>query len=103
MQRGNNRHAVFFRPSDYRWYLAKLFESAARYHVAVHAFVCMTNHVHLLATPDEADGVSRMMQRLGMLYTASANRRYKRTGSLWEGRFKSSLVESERYCLPGPG
>jgi putative transposase len=99
VQRGNNRQAVFFHPSDFRWYLEKLFESAARYDVAIHAFVLMTNHVHLLATPDAADGVSRMMQRLGMLYAASINNLYNRSGSLWEGRFKSSLVESDRYCL----
>jgi putative transposase len=99
VQRGNNRQTVFFHQSGYSFYLDKLFESANRYGVSVHAFVCMTNHVHILATPVEKDGISQMMQRLGSLYTASANALYDRTGSLWEGRFKSSLIDSDRYCL----
>lgn len=99
VQRGNNRQAVFFDLSNYGAYLETLFESAGRYDVSVHAFVCMTNHVHLLVTPWEADSASRMMQRLGSTYTAGINAAYQRTGSLWEGRFKSSLVDSERYVL----
>lgn len=99
VQRGNNRQAVFFREPDYDAYLDTLFESALRYDVSVHAYVCMTNHVHLLVTPWEGCGVSRMMQRLGATYTAGINAVYRRSGSLWEGRFKSSLVDSERYLL----
>jgi len=99
VQRGNNRQDVFFHRSGYTYYLKKLFESAKLYEVSVHAFVCMTNHVHILATPAEKNGVSRMMQRLGSIYAASANALFHRTGSLWEGRFKSSLIDSDRYCL----
>jgi putative transposase len=99
VQRGNNRQAVFFHETDYVAYLDLLFESAARCEVSVHAFVCMTNHVHILLTPWEDNAASRMMQRLGALYAASINAVYRRTGSLWEGRFKSSLVDSQRYVL----
>lgn len=99
VQRGNNRQAVFFHPADYRFYLDTLFDSAARYGVSVHAFVCMTNHVHLLVTPWDEQALSRTMQRLGSMYTATVNRRHGRTGSLWDGRFKSSLVDSERYLM----
>ena len=99
VQRGNNRQAVFFHDTDYVAYLELLFDSAERYDVSVHAFVCMSNHVHILLTPWSKDAASRMMQRLGASYTARVNSIYQRTGSLWEGRFKSSLVDSERYVL----
>jgi putative transposase len=99
VQRGNNRQACFFHPANYALYLETMFESAARYRVDIHAYVLMTNHVHVLATPVEKWGVSRMMQLLGATYVAYINARCGRTGALWEGRYKSSLVESERYCL----
>lgn len=99
VQRGNNRQACFFHPSDYHFYLESLFVCATRFQVDVHAYVLMTKHVHLLVTPSEKLGVSRMMQLLGATYVADINALYRRTGSLWEGRFKSSLVESEKYCL----
>jgi putative transposase len=99
VQRGNNRQAVFFDHSNYVSYLDLLFESAERYEVSVHAFVCMTNHVHMLLTPWDEASASRTIQRLGAMYTARINLAYRRTGSLWEGRFKSSLVDSERYVL----
>jgi REP element-mobilizing transposase RayT len=101
VQRGNNRQACFFHPSDYALYLKTLFASAARCQVHIHAYLLMTNHVHLLATPAEKCSVSRMMQLLGATYVANINARYKRTGSLWEGRYKSSLdperVEEMRF------
>jgi putative transposase len=99
VQRGNNRQACFFHPSDYAFYLETVFACAARYQVDIHAYVLMTNHAHLLATPTRKWGVSRMMQLLGATYVANINALYQRTGTLWEGRYKSSLVESERYCL----
>jgi len=99
VQRGNNRQACFFHEADYSFYLQSLFACAARYHVAVHAYVLMTNHVHILATPADKSGVSRMMQLLGAIYVTNINATYRRTGSLWEGRFKSSLVDSGSYCL----
>jgi len=99
VQRGNNRQAVFFNDSNYIHYLNTLFESAEKYDVSVHAYVCMTNHVHILMTPGNACSASRMMQRLGASYAAGMNSVYERTGSLWEGRFKSSLVDTKRYLL----
>lgn len=99
VQRGNNRQVCFFHPSDNAFYLETLFACAARYRVDIHAYVLMTNHVHLLATPAGKSDMSRMMQLLGATYAVRINTRYQRTGSLWEGRYKSSLVESERYCL----
>jgi putative transposase len=99
VQRGNNRQAVFFHDADCIAWLDALFESALRYDVSIHAWVCMTNHVHLLVTPWDEGAASRMMQRLGSTYTTGINATYRRSGSLWEGRFKSSLVDSERYVL----
>lgn len=84
VQRGNNRQAIFFDDVDFVSYLDLLFESAARYDVSVHAFVCMTNHVHLLLTPWDDGSASSMMQRLGALYTVGINSVYHRTGSLWK-------------------
>jgi putative transposase len=74
-------------------------ESAIRYGCSVHAYVLMTNHVHLLVTPSSAGAVSRMMQWLGRQYVGYINGRYRRTGTLWEGRYKSCLVDTERYLL----
>ena len=99
VQRGNDRQPCFYVEDDYRRYLAGLRESAIRYGCAVHAYVLMTNHVHLLVTPSSAGAVSRMMQWLGRQYVGYINGRYKRTGTLWEGRYKSCLVDSERYLL----
>lgn len=99
IQRGNNRTTCFFNPADYTFYLASLGEAAQKAHCAVHAYVLMTNHVHLLVTAEVPGGLSLMMQSLGRRYVRYINRLYNRTGTLWEGRFKSSLVESERYFL----
>ena len=99
VQRGNNRQVVFFTDADYAFYLDTLFDSAARCDVSVHAYVCMTNHVHLLITPGLEGSASKLMQRLGSLYTANVNSLYQRTGSLWEGSFKSSLIDSGQYLL----
>ena len=82
---------------DYRSYLAALSETSREYRVDVHAFVLMTNHVHLLATPREENGISRMMQQLGRKYVSYFNKAHDRTGTLWEGRFKSSVVASSAY------
>ena len=65
----------------------------------MHAYVLMTNHVHLLITPEFAQGVSLVMRDLGRDYVRQINKAYRRTGTMWEGRFKSSLVDSENYCL----
>ncbi|RDE22355.1 transposase [Motiliproteus coralliicola] len=97
--RGNNRQAVFVTDEDYRFYLEKLVELCERYRCAIHAYVLMTNHVHLLVTPDTKDGLGRLMQGMGRYYVRYFNHCYRRTGALWEGRFKSAPVDSERYLL----
>lgn len=99
IQRGNNRDACFFDERDYAFYLSELKGSAERFGVAIHAFVLMTNHVHLLVTPDSADSCGKMMQSLGRKYVGYINRVYRRSGTLWEGRYKSTLVDSDRYSL----
>ena len=99
IQRGNNREPCFYAEEDYRRYLNDLHESAIKYNCCIHAYVLMTNHVHLLVTPMESQGVSRMMQALGRRYVRYINNTYKRTGTLWEGRYKSSLIDSENYLL----
>lgn len=97
VQRGNNRAVCFYCDADYAFYLQKLKEASEKYCVSVHAFVLMTNHIHLLVTPTDESGVSRMMQSLGRNYVRYINLMYQRTGTLWEGRFKSSLVASDHY------
>ena len=99
IQRGNNRQACFFAEEDYAFYLDKLYKSSEKYQVAIHAFVLMTNHVHLLATPSEASSISLMMQSVSRSYVGYVNHTYHRTGTLWEGRYKSTLVDSEEYLL----
>ena len=99
IQRGNNKQPCFFEKQDYKVYLIKLKEYAEKYNVAVHAFVLMTNHVHLLMTPSTNNGVSKLMQSLGRYYVRYFNHTYQRTGTLWEGRFKSSLIDSDNYFL----
>ena len=99
IQRGNNRQACFFGDDDYRIYLDKLKEYSQKYQVAIHAYVLMTNHVHLLMTPSTEKGVSQLMQSLGRYYVRYVNQTYKRSGTLWEGRYKSTLVSDEQYFL----
>ena len=99
MARGNNRQAVFMDDLDRRDWLALLRAQAAAHRVAVHAYVLMDNHVHLLVTPQTQDGPSRMMQAIGRLYVRGFNRRHGRTGALWEGRYRSTLIEGERHLL----
>lgn len=99
VQRGNNRCACFITDADRAAYLARLRELCLRHSVAVHAFVLMSNHVHLLATPACADGISRLMHGLGSWYVRHFNRSHERSGTLWEGRFWSSVIQCPRYLL----
>lgn len=99
IQRGNNRSVCFASDDDYIAYAHWLKEGAEKYGIAVHAWVLMTNHVHLLVTPSEDNTVSMLMQYLGRYYVRRFNFTYKRTGTLWEGRYKSSLVDSNRYVV----
>jgi len=98
-QRGNNRQACFIDDLDRKTYLDLLAKSAKRRDCAIHTYVLMTNHVHLLATSDTPDGASLLMQDLGREYVRYFNTRHQRCGTLWQGRFKSSLVDSDTYCL----
>lgn len=99
VQRGNNRSVCFFAESDYAFYLECLGKASVKYECDVHAYVLMTNHVHLLLTPALAGGVASMMQSIGRSYVRHVNDAYKRTGTLWEGRYKASLIDSERYLM----
>lgn len=99
VQRGNNRANCFVCVADYHHYLHCLGEACRRYRVALHAYVLMTNHVHLLMTPADAGGISRVMQSLGRRYVQYFNRTYGRSGTLWEGRHRASLVDADAYLL----
>ena len=99
VQRGNNRQVCFFAEQDYTVYLSKLKEYSQKYKVAVHSYILMSNHVHLLLTPEEGDSVSRLIQSLGRYYVRYVNQTYGRSGTLWEGRYKSTLVDSDNYFL----
>ena len=99
VQRGNNRLPCFHRNQDYVMYLNSLAEMSTKYEVDVHAFVLMTNHVHMLVTPTTSDGVSRMMQQVGRKYVQLFNKYNQRSGTLWEGRFRSTLIDSETYLF----
>lgn len=99
IQRGNNRQAIFSTRAEYEFLLALLSENAARFGVAVHAYVLMTNHFHLLVTPSTEDGLPKMMQAVGRRFVRFFNDTHGRTGTLWEGRYKSTLIETERYLL----
>ena len=99
IQRGNNRQTIFASAADYQTLLDLLDENAEKFGVAVHAYVLMSNHFHLLATPQTAEGLPLMMQAVGRRYVRHFNDSQKRTGTLWEGRYKSTLIQTERYLL----
>jgi len=99
IQRGNNRTAIFLAEEDYGFYLESLLAVSRRYDVAIHAYVLMTNHVHLLVTPAYGDSLARLMQALGRRYVRFFNAKYQRSGTLWEGRFRACLIDTDRYVL----
>jgi putative transposase len=99
VQRGNNRATCFVDDADWVFFLHHLRRLVGEEGCALHAYCLMTNHVHLLLTPEREDCCARLFRRLGLLYTQYFNKRYNRTGSLWEGRFRSSLVQTEEYLL----
>ena len=99
IQRGNNRQACFFSESDYLVYLEWLEKYAKEHECLVHAYVLMTNHVHLLVTPLKEESAGLMMKQLGQRYVQYINRTYRRSGTLWEGRYKSSLIDKGEYLL----
>ena len=99
VQRGNNREACFFEEENYRAYLQLLREVLPRYGAQLHAYCLMTNHVHLLLTPEAHDSISNLLKVVCSRYANRMNKKYHRTGTLWEGRHKASPVDLERYLL----
>lgn len=97
--RGNNRSEIFCCDADYRFYLEKLQAACKKHDCRVHAYVLMTNHVHLLITPFTEASLSKTLQMLGRYYVQYFNYCYRRTGTLWEGRYKAALIDSESYLL----
>ncbi|MCU0973251.1 MAG: transposase [Burkholderiales bacterium] len=99
IQRGNNRQAIFASDGDYEFFRDALVDAATRHRLAIHAYVWMINHVHLLATPEREESVSKVLQSVGRRYVRHFNVAYQRTGTLWEGRYRATVVDSERYLL----
>jgi putative transposase len=99
VQRGNNREDCFFAEADFLAYLHWLKIAAQRSNVRIHAYALMTNHVHLLASPATNGGLAQMMQYLGRHYVHYINKKHKRSGTLWERRYRASLIEAEAYLL----
>ena len=99
IQRGNDRQTIVHDDADREKLLTLLSEQAAVFNVSIHAYVIMDNHLHLLATPDTDEGLPKLMQAVGRSYVRYFNNRHQRTGTLWEGRYRSNLIESERYLL----
>ena len=99
VQRGYSREPVFFEREDYQAYLGWLQEASARYNCKVHAYVLMTNHIHILATPEDKNSISLMMQYIGRQYVPYINHSYGSSGSIWEGRYKSNIIHDETYLL----
>jgi putative transposase len=99
IQRGNNRSPLFNVEADYACFLHYMQDACRRHGCHVHAYVLMTNHIHLLITPESKDGLSKVMQSVGRRYVQYFNTSYQRTGTLWEGRYKATIVDSESYLL----
>ena len=99
IQKGNNRKIIFNSDRDYRFYLDKLEEKSREHQLEIHAYVLMPNHTHILATPREEDSISKVLQSLGRCYAQYYNYIHNRTGTLFEGRYKATLVDSETYLL----
>jgi putative transposase len=99
IQRGNDRQDIFRDQEDFQHFLQWLREGARQFGVAIHAYVLMSNHFHLLATPQDEQGLSRMMQWLGRYYVPYFNHKYGRTGTLWQGRYRATIIDSEPYFL----
>ncbi len=99
IQRGNNKQVCFFSDDDYLFYLQWLEEYASISECLIHSYVLMTNHVHILLTPKRINSAGDLLKRLGQRYVQYINRTYKRTGTLWEGRFRSCLIQEDKYLL----
>src|SRR5450759_1536820 len=99
IQRGNNRQVIFAAEADYQFFRDSLVEAAGRFGLAIHAYVWMTSHNHLLATPTDTDSISKTFQSAGRKYVQYFNHTYRRSGTLWEGRYRATVIDSERYML----
>lgn len=99
LQRGNNRQPIFSSGADYQTLLDLLDENADKFDVAIHAYVLMGNHFHLLVTPQTVEGLPQMMQAVGRRYVRYFNDSQNRTGTLWEGRYRSTVIQADRYLL----
>ncbi|MBC7685421.1 MAG: transposase [Bdellovibrionales bacterium] len=99
LQTGNNSELIFREEEDFQRYLAWLKESAKQFKLAVHAYVLMPDHLHLLATPSTSEGLAQTIQRVGRYYVPWYNAKYKRSGSLFQGRFKTSLIDAAKYFM----
>ncbi len=99
IQRGNNRQSIFVDREDFEAMLSLLTDNAQQHGVVVHAYVLMDNHFHLLVTPATVDGLPKMMQAVGRRYVQYFNRRHARTGTLWEGRYRSTVLQPDKYLL----
>lgn len=99
IQRGNNREPIFASDGDYRFYLECLKDAADTQGLAIHAYVLMTNHVHLLASPESETSLPKTLQSVGRRYVQHFNYTYGRTGTLWEGRYKATLIDAEPYLF----
>lgn len=99
IQTGNNNQPIFRETEDYQAFLGWLRTAAKNYKVAVHAYVLMPDHLHLLVTPADADGLGQMMQWIGRYYVPYFNQKYGRSGTLWNGRYKTSLIDAEQYFM----
>ena len=99
IQRGNNRQVIFAAEADYQFFRDSLVDAADKHGLDIHAYVWMTNHIHLLATPEKEDSISKVFQSVGRKCVQYFNFTYKRSGTLWEGRYRATVVDSERYLL----
>ncbi len=99
MQRGHNREAVFFSEQDYLEYLRCLKHAADQYGCKIHGYVLMTNHIHLLVSPENKNSIGQLFQGLGRHYVRYINETYHRQGGLWEGRYKGNIIQSQTYLL----
>lgn len=99
IQRGNNHQDIFLSVANYQYLLRLIAENAQKFEVDIHSYVLMTNHFHLLATPRTEAGLPQMMQAVGRSYVRYFNDMYGRSGTLWEGRYRSTLIQTDRYLL----
>jgi REP-associated tyrosine transposase len=99
IQRGNNREPIFAADEDYQFYLECLLQASKEHGLDIHAYVLMTNHIHLLATPSFESSIPKTFQSIGRRYVQYFNHTYNRTGTLWEGRYKATIIDSEQYLL----